>query len=113
MPYSDTQWWTTEDVRRLKKLAQTHPTAEIAAKLGRSFADTVLKTEELKIPLWVCQDTAEQTSRGWDPGPAGFEWQDLRGTSTSSYRSNHDGLRLMHRLSSRPGSRRHSVTVRR
>ena len=104
MPYSNTRRWTTEDVRCLKKLAQTHPTEEIAAKLGRSFADTVLKAQELKIPLWLCRNNSEQVCRGWDPGPAGFEWQELRETSTFSYQSNYSGLPPTHRLGSRPGS---------
>ena len=82
MPYSDTRCWTAEDVCRLKKLTQTHPAAEISAKLGRSFATTVLKAKELKISLWLSQNINEQNSLGADPGPAGFEWQDLSETST-------------------------------
>ena len=80
MPYSDTKCWTAEEVCRLKKLAQTHPTAEIAAQVGRSFAATVLKAQELKISLWLCQNINDQNSLSADPGPAGFEWQDLRET---------------------------------
>ena len=80
MPYSDTRWWTTEDVCRLRKLSQTLPTAEIAAQLGRSLTETVLKAKELKLPIWLCQNIDEQNTPG-ELGPAGFEWQDLRETS--------------------------------
>jgi len=34
-----------------KNLAQRHPRAEIAAKLGRSVAATTLKAHELKLSL--------------------------------------------------------------
>jgi hypothetical protein len=43
--------WTTDDIAKLKNLAQRHPRAEIAAKLGRSVAATTLKAHELKLSL--------------------------------------------------------------
>jgi hypothetical protein len=82
MPYSDTRCWTAEDVCRPRNLAQTHATAEIATKLGRSLTETVLKMQELKLSLWLCQNLSEQSFVGADPGPAGLEWQDLSETST-------------------------------
>jgi hypothetical protein len=96
MPYSDTRCWTDEDVRRLKKLSQTRPTAEIAAQLGRSLTETVLKVQELKLSLWLCQNINEQHSPG-EPGPAGFEWQDLSETSTFLSQSKY-GVRSKHKF---------------
>jgi hypothetical protein len=43
--------WATDDIAKLKNLAQRHPRAEIAVKLGRSVAATTLKAHELKLSL--------------------------------------------------------------
>jgi hypothetical protein len=40
MPNSTFRRWTADDIAKLKNLAQRHPRAEIAAKLGRSVAAT-------------------------------------------------------------------------
>jgi hypothetical protein len=51
MPNSTFRRWTADDIAKLKNLAQRHPRAEIAAKLGRSVAATTLKAHELKLSL--------------------------------------------------------------
>ena len=40
--------WTSDDISILKKLAQTHPLAQIAARLGRSRLATSVKAHELR-----------------------------------------------------------------
>jgi bifunctional pyridoxal-dependent enzyme with beta-cystathionase and maltose regulon repressor activities len=43
--------WTADEIAKLKNLAQRHPRAEIAAKLGRSVAATTVKAHQLKLSL--------------------------------------------------------------
>jgi hypothetical protein len=47
----DRRRWTDEDVENLQKLARTMPTAEVAKRLGRGRAGTVMKAHELNISL--------------------------------------------------------------
>ena len=77
MANSDIRRWTDGDISRLKELAQKYTTAQIAGQLGRSYSATVSKAYELNLSLRVRQNINEQNSPG-DPGPAGFEWRDLR-----------------------------------
>ena len=51
MPNPTFRRWTADDIAKLKNLAQRHPRAEIAAKLGRSVTATTLKAHELKLAL--------------------------------------------------------------
>jgi len=43
--------WTADEIAKLKNLAQRHPRAVIAAKLGRSVAATTVKAHQLKLSL--------------------------------------------------------------
>jgi hypothetical protein len=61
--------WTSDDISILKKLAQTHPMAQIAAQLGRSRLATSVKAHELR-------QTTEEPTLCVDPGPAGFDWHE-------------------------------------
>ena len=54
--------WTADEIAKLKNLAQRHPRAEIAAKLGRSVAATTLKAHELKLSLRM-RDQSDQVQR--------------------------------------------------
>ena len=51
MPNPTFRRWTADDIANLKNLAQKHPTAEIAAQLGRSPSATSVKAHELKLSL--------------------------------------------------------------
>jgi hypothetical protein len=55
--------WTADDIAKLKNLAQRHPRAEIAAKLGRSAAATSLNAHELKLSLRM-RDPGDEVQRG-------------------------------------------------
>jgi len=55
--------WTADEIAKLKNLAQRHPRAEIAAKLGRSVAATTLKAHELKLSLRM-RDPGDEVQRG-------------------------------------------------
>jgi hypothetical protein len=75
MPNPDFRRWTAHDISILKNLAQTHPTAQIAARLGRSPSATAIKAHELKLSLKLRRpNTTEPNFPGVDPGPAGFDW---------------------------------------
>jgi hypothetical protein len=43
--------WTDEDLAKLRRLARTISTVEIAAQLGRGVSATVMKAHELRISL--------------------------------------------------------------
>jgi hypothetical protein len=43
--------WTDEDNAKLRSLAGTVPTREIAARLGRSVEATLVHASKLKLPL--------------------------------------------------------------
>ena len=45
--------WTPEEISKLKRMAQKHPVAHIAAELGRGLAATTVKAHELKLSLRV------------------------------------------------------------
>jgi hypothetical protein len=63
MPNPTFRRWTADDIAKLKDLAQRHPRAEIAAKLGRSVAATSLKAHELKLSLRM-RDPGDEVQRG-------------------------------------------------
>jgi hypothetical protein len=67
--------WTSDDISILKKLAQTHPLAQIAARLGRSRLATSVKAHELGL-LKTRRQTTEELTLCVDPGPAGFDWHE-------------------------------------
>jgi hypothetical protein len=71
MPNPTFRRWTADDIAKLKDLAQRHPRAEIAAKLGRSVAATSLKAHELKLSLRM-RDPGDEVQRG--RGAAGMVW---------------------------------------
>ena len=78
MPNPTFRRWTADDIAKLrapghgdrgfrlkaklKNLAQRHPRAEIAAKLGRSVAATTLKAYELKLSLRM-RDQSDHVQR--------------------------------------------------
>jgi hypothetical protein len=43
--------WTDEDIEKLRRLARTMPTAQIAAELERGISATIMKAHELGISL--------------------------------------------------------------
>jgi hypothetical protein len=67
MPNPPHRPWTADDVAKLKKLAQRHPLAAIAAQLGRSPSATAVKAHQLKLSLRMQAD-GDQAQTG---GPAG------------------------------------------
>ena len=75
MPNPNFRRWTADDISKLKNLAQTLPTAQIAVRLGRSPLATAIKAHELKLSLKMRRlNTNEPNFPGLDPGPAGFDW---------------------------------------
>jgi hypothetical protein len=60
MPNPTFRRWTADDIVKLKNLAQKEPTAEIAAKLGRSHSATTAKAHELHLSLRT-PDRGEET----------------------------------------------------
>jgi hypothetical protein len=62
--------WTSDDISILKRLAQTHPMAQ----LGRSRLATSVKAHELGLSLKMRRQTTEEPTLCVDPGPAGFDW---------------------------------------
>jgi hypothetical protein len=77
MPKSDIRRWSADDNSRLRELARRYPLANIAALLGRSPSATAAKAHKLKRSLRFKPIVNEPNSPGIDPGPAGFDWQDL------------------------------------
>jgi hypothetical protein len=66
MPYTIRRW-NTDDIAKLKSMAQRQPVAAIAAQLGRSTGATVVMAHKLKLSLRVRPE-----KRGWvpEPGPS-------------------------------------------
>jgi hypothetical protein len=62
MPNSTFRRWTADDIAKLKNLAQRHPRAEIAAKLGRSVGATTVKAHQLKLSLRM-RNQSDQVQR--------------------------------------------------
>ena len=62
--------WTDKDVDDLKRLAEQYPAHEIAEMLDRSVGGVAFKAYQLKLPL--------RPRSSLDPGPAGFDWQELK-----------------------------------
>lgn len=76
MPNPGFRRWTADDISSLKKLAQKCPTAQIAARLGRSASATAVKAHQLKLSLKMLRHPNAEgpNAPGVDPGPAGFDW---------------------------------------
>ena len=66
--------WTEEDIAKLRSMAQRYPTQTIAARLGRGVSATMVKAHQLRLSLKVKSKAPSPT---FDPGPAGFDWQEL------------------------------------
>ena len=62
--------WTDKDVDDLKRLAEHYPAHEIAEMLDRPAGGVAFKAYQLKLPL--------RPRSSLDPGPAGFDWQELK-----------------------------------
>jgi hypothetical protein len=77
MPKSDIRRWSADDNSRLRELARRYPRAYIAALLGRSPSAIAVQAQKLKLSLKFGPIVKEPNSPGIDPGPAGFDWQDL------------------------------------
>jgi hypothetical protein len=57
--------WTTEEISKLKSMAQKYPAAKIAEELGRGTSAVFVKAHELQLSLRV--------KGSLDPGSAGME----------------------------------------
>ena len=53
MPNPRSWYWTADDIAKLKDMAQKHPTAAIAAELGRTSAAVAVKANELNLSLRI------------------------------------------------------------
>jgi hypothetical protein len=71
MPYTIRRW-NTDDIAKLKSMAQRQPVAAIAAQLGRSTGATVVMAHELKLSLRV----PPKNEGGFEPGPSGMKLPD-------------------------------------
>ena len=65
--------WRSEDIRKLKTLAQRYPSASIASELGRSVSALTAKAHELKVSLRVKRDAQVSSATTPDPRAAGFD----------------------------------------
>ena len=54
--------WTDDDNAKLRSLAGTVPSREVAAHLGRSVGATVVQASKLKLPLRVRRHTERPVS---------------------------------------------------
>jgi hypothetical protein len=61
--------WTSDDVAKLKDMAQKSPTTQIAAQLGRAPSAVTFKAHKLKISLRV----GDNATRAVDQLGAGAE----------------------------------------
>jgi hypothetical protein len=61
--------WTSDDVAKLKDMAQKSPTTQIAAQLGRAPSAVTFKAHKLKISLRV----GDNATRAADQPGAGAE----------------------------------------
>jgi hypothetical protein len=57
--------WTTEEILKLKTMAQKYPAAKIAEELGRGTSAVFVKAHELQVSL--------RLKGSLDPGSAGME----------------------------------------
>ena len=62
--------WTDKDVDDLKRFSHHYPAHEIAEMLDRSVGGVAFKAHRLKVSL--------RPRSNLDPGPAGFDWQELK-----------------------------------
>ena len=51
MPNPNFRRWTSDDISILKKMAQTHPMAQIAEQLGRSPSAIAFKAYEMRTHI--------------------------------------------------------------
>jgi hypothetical protein len=73
MPNPRSWYWTADDIAKLKDMAQKHPTAAIAAELGRTSGAVAVKANELNLSLRIRPQSDEgSTLSGAEPGPARF-----------------------------------------
>jgi hypothetical protein len=72
MPNPNFRRWTSDDISILKKMAQTHPMAQIAEQLGRSPSAIAFKAYEMRLTLKMHRYNTQGPCV--DPGPAGFDW---------------------------------------
>jgi hypothetical protein len=54
--------WTADDIAKLKDMAQKHPTASIAARLGRTPAAVAVKANELHLSLRIRPQSDERAN---------------------------------------------------
>ena len=71
MPNSTFRRWTADDIAKLKDMAQKHPTAAIAAEIGRTPAAVAVKANELNLSLRI-RGQRDRVQTSADPGSAGF-----------------------------------------
>jgi hypothetical protein len=62
--------WTDKDIDDLKRLAEHYPAQKIAEMLDRPVGGVAFKAHQLKLPL--------RRRNSFDPGPAGFDWQEVK-----------------------------------
>lgn len=66
--------WTEEEVAKLKSLAGSYSTVQIAEELGRRVAGTIAKAAELHISLRKKRTfSVKDKSTCSEPGPAGMD----------------------------------------
>jgi hypothetical protein len=63
--------WTHSEIDKLKSLAGTIPTAQIASEIGRPTSGVIMKAFELKLSLKLKPNQARSPAN--DPGPAGID----------------------------------------
>jgi hypothetical protein len=66
--------WTPSEIDRLKGLAGTVPTAQIAKEIGRPVSGVVMKAYDLKLSLRV--NASDVPAPSYDPGAAGMDLTD-------------------------------------
>ena len=62
MPNPRSWYWTADDIAKLKDMAQKHPTAAIAAELGRTSAAVSVKANELNLSLRIRPQSDDGTN---------------------------------------------------
>lgn len=63
--------WMSHEIERLKSLAGSMPTSQIANEMERANSAVIMKAYELKLSLKV--KPTEGRSQTFDPGPAGID----------------------------------------
>lgn len=69
--------WTDRDIDELKLMAKRYPAPTIAELTNRTVGGVTFKAHQLKLSLKSRREaTAEVGS--FDPGPADFDWIEVR-----------------------------------